>query len=232
MKALKLPNEDKSFNIFNERLVEAECKLPTAEKTEEREEIDIEKERRFAKLQGARAKERHGPGPGGLLTYSDTWDEVTDEEIDYYKKKALQVPPEQRYQIAKSRPPQHDFRWTSRGLYHEKTGYEFDTTRGYFIKKKTWCGGEIKGCNEDTGCVSDCRFYPDKGRIEDDEVIELYEKWKRDRDTITREEKRAVAQRVHNYNLVYDDDTEEEIMQRQLEREKWQREHPDWRQWF
>lgn len=55
---MKLPNEDKSFNKFAKRLVEAERKHPV-EKTK-REETDSEIEARFAKLREARAKERYG----------------------------------------------------------------------------------------------------------------------------------------------------------------------------
>ena len=29
-----------------------------------------------------------------------------------------------------------------------------------------------EGCNGFTGCVPECRYYPDKGRIEDEEVTQ------------------------------------------------------------
>jgi hypothetical protein len=180
--------------------------LQWKKKRKKRPETDAEIERRFAELQRARAKERYGPVRTGdnLLTYVDLWDEVTDEEIDYYMRKALEVPPEQRYQIAKKNPPYHESTWTSRGIHNEKTDYEYDTSRGYYVRKPGYNGE--KGCNKNTGCVPDCRFYPPTGRIEGDEVIAKYEKWKSDRDSTTREERRAARQRVHNNSLIYDDD--------------------------
>jgi hypothetical protein len=155
----------KFFDDFSIRLTREEGKK---NKRKKRPETDAEIEHRFAKLREARAKERAGPVWTGNneYTYGDVWDEVTDEEIDYYKKKALQVPPEKRYQAAKKHPTSHPSSWTSRGI---KTGYDG------------------KGCNQFTGCVPECRFYPETGRIEDDEVIAKYEKWKRDRDSTTRD---------------------------------------------
>jgi hypothetical protein len=200
---------DKKFlGNFVSRLEKVEeTKKNAREKKKNRSETDAEIEQRFAKMKRARAKERHGPARTGdnPLTYADLWDEVTDEEIDYYMRKALEVPPEQRYQIAKKRPPYHEYTWTSRGIHNESTGWEFDPNRKYYVRIPGWNGE--KGCNEKTGeCIPDCRFYPPTGRIEDDEVIAKYEKWKRDRDSITLEEKREARQRVHNYNLIYDDD--------------------------
>jgi hypothetical protein len=49
---------------------------------------------------------------------------------------------------------------------------------------------------------------------------------------MTKEEKREARQRGHNYNLVYDDDTPEERLRWEQKREKYQREHPDWKKWF
>jgi hypothetical protein len=64
-------------------------------------------EAKFAKYKEARAKERYGPAPGGELTYGDVWDEITDEEIDWYSGRSIpkerKMPPEQRYQIIKAR---------------------------------------------------------------------------------------------------------------------------------
>lgn len=221
MKRLKLGNNNDSkslFDDFNKRLEIAERKLP-AEETE-REETDAEVEARFAKYREARAKERYGPAPGGTLTYGDVWDEIRDEEIDYYsgksKPKHRRGSPEQRYQKRKKDWQWHESSWWMRRntTTPPLTGYD-----GY-------------GCSGEHGCIPSCRFYPETGRIEDEEVIAEWEEVRRKRDATTREEKRERRQRVHNYNLVYDDDTEEQRMQRQQQREKWQREHPDWRQWF
>jgi len=61
--------------------------------------------------------------------------------------------------------------------------------------------------------VPTCRFHSEYGRIEDAEVIAKHEAWKKERDSTTREEKRAARQRVHDYNLVYDDDTDQQRIQ-------------------
>ena len=34
-----------------------------------------------------------------------------------------------------------------------------------------------QGCNQFTGCVQECRFYADQGRMEDEEVIAKHNKW-------------------------------------------------------
>lgn len=214
---------------FIYRLENVEAKKGIMKYGEEHEETAAETEARFAEYRHARARERHGPGPGGTFTYSDLWDEVTNEEIDFECREALKIPPEQRYQIAKKRPPYHEFVWTSRDIHNARTGWEFDDNLGYYVRIPGWHGE--KGCNKNTGCVPDCRYFPPVGRIEDHEVIALYEKWKRDRDATTLEEKREARQRVHNYNLVYDDDPPEQRKIWEQKREKWNREHPQ-KQWF
>jgi len=218
----------KSVDNFVNRLEAVETRKGI--KNKNREPTDAEIESKFADYRHARARERHGPGLGGTLTYADLWDEVTNEEIDYYCKKALEIPPEERYQRAKKRPPYHEFAWTSRGIHNASTGYEFDYNRRYYVRKPGYNGE--KACNENTGCVPNCRFYPPMGRISDDEIIARHEKWKRDRDSTTLEEKREERQRVHDYNLVYDDDTPEQRLRWQQKREKWHREHPNRQQWF
>ena len=50
----------------------------------------------------------------------------------------------------------HELSWYWRGL--DATGYDG------------------QGCNQFTGCVQECRFYPEYGRIEDEEVIEKHNK--------------------------------------------------------
>jgi hypothetical protein len=88
--------------------------------------------------------------------FEETYDEfVRDCEFDewvWHLIQRLQDTPEQRYQQAKSSPLEHEGSWYMRNL------------EGY----------DNEGCNQFTGCVSTCRFYPMEGRIEDIEVIEDY----------------------------------------------------------
>jgi hypothetical protein len=65
----------------------------------------------------------------------------------------LEVPPEQRYQDKKKHWYFHESSWYMR----EANGYDG------------------QGCNQFTGCVPECRYYHEKGRIEDDEVLSWYE---------------------------------------------------------
>lgn len=201
-----------AIDSFNKRLTEAESKVPA--EVMGREETDEEIERRLKEMRGARAKEMYGPArtDSNSHTYADLWDEVTDEEIDFELRKHLEVPPERRYQLAKKYPPYHEIGWTSRHIHNESTGWVFDPNRKHYVRIPGYFVD--KGCTKETGCVPDCRFYPETGRIEDDELVQLYEKWKRDRDSITLEEKREARQKVHNYMLIYDDDTPEQAKQR------------------
>lgn len=101
------------------------------------------------------------------------------------------------------------------------------------IKRVEYYHGHEGAYNNSLGkCVPSCRFYPEYGRTEDDEVIVKYQGWKRKRDSMTREERRERRQRVHNYNLVYDDDTDEQRIQRERQRDKYQRDHTQQQQWF
>jgi hypothetical protein len=78
---------------------------------------------------------------------------LSKEEKDYYKEKALKISPEQRYQIKKHHWYFHESSYSMRGLEA--------------------CDGQ--GCNGFTGCIPECRFYPEYGRIEDEEVLKRYE---------------------------------------------------------
>ena len=78
---------------------------------------------------------------------------ITQDELDYYLKSKLRVPPEQRFQDRKKHWYFHESSWYMRGL--DATGYD-----GY-------------GCNQITGCIPECRFYAQYGRIEDEEVLHL-----------------------------------------------------------
>jgi hypothetical protein len=77
------------------------------------------------------------------------------------------------------------------------------------IKKRGYYRGHEKRCNNsmDGVCVPKCRFYPEYGRIEDEEVIADYENWKKERDATTRDEKRAERARKTNRVFTYDPDT-------------------------
>ncbi len=134
---------DKSIDKLIER-------LDVIEKQTSREETDYEIEARFAKLREARAKKTDAFGD---KTYEDVWDEITQEELDYYKRKNLETSPEERYQGLKKEWYFHDSSWYMR---HDN-GYD-----GY-------------GCNNGV-CIPECRYYPEEGRIEDEEVISWYEK--------------------------------------------------------
>jgi hypothetical protein len=93
-------------------------------------------------------------------SYEAANDSITQDELDYYLKAKLRVPPEQRYQDAKENWFFHDSSSYARGL---------EAYDGY-------------GCNNGE-CIESCRFYLPYGRIEDDEVIaehrELEEKDRR-----------------------------------------------------
>jgi hypothetical protein len=78
---------------------------------------------------------------------------MTYEEVDYYKRKKLEVPPERRYHHKKEHWYFHETSWYMRGV----NGYD-----GY-------------GCNNGV-CVPECRYYPKEGRIEDEEVESWYGK--------------------------------------------------------
>jgi hypothetical protein len=151
LKPLKLPNEDKSFNIFNNRLVEVEHKLP-AGKTDERES-DSEKERKCAELRQERIMKL-----SQIMGYEEAlshWrDGITDYELKWELESALRVPPEVRYQKRKEHWNGHESSWTTRGINNGYDGY---------------------GCNQFTGCIPSCRFYAETGRIEDNEVIKEHE---------------------------------------------------------
>jgi hypothetical protein len=136
-------NLDKSIEKLNERLGVIEWQETIGE-------TDAEIEARFAKLREARAKKAYA---FGNKTYEDVCDNITEEELDYYKRKNLEVPPEQRYKDKKEHWYFHQSSWYMRGA----NGYD-----GY-------------GCNQFSGCISDCRYYPEEGRIEDEEVISWYE---------------------------------------------------------
>ena len=80
------------------------------------------------------------------------YDGITQDELDFSLKRKLRMTPEQRYQ-----------RKTSNFLYHDLSCY---------MRKP---GEEDHGCTG-TGCIPECRFYPETDRIEDEKVIEEHSK--------------------------------------------------------
>lgn len=112
--------------------------------------IDIDSEPpRFLYYIQARAEKWEASGPHGPSEYDDT---ITQDELDYALKRRLRMTPEQRYQDEK-----RNF------LFHDLSCYMRDL------------GEEDHGCTG-AGCIAECRFYPEYGRIEDGEVIAEHKK--------------------------------------------------------
>ena len=96
-------------------------------------------EARFAKLREERAKNSIYTG---YKAYEDAWVNMTQEEIEYYRSK---ITPEERYQTMKETY-----------YFHETSSYMTGDTRA-----------DRYGCNADE-CISECDFYPEYGRIDND----------------------------------------------------------------
>jgi hypothetical protein len=139
-----LKSLDKPINDLSKR-------LDTIELQQTIGETDAEIESGFAKLRLERIEkwEKLGRRP----TFEEEIKEITQEEWDYYKRKNLEIPPEQRYQDKKEHWYFHESSWSMRGL----NAYDG------------------KGCNQFSGCIPECKFYAEEGRIEDEEVISWYE---------------------------------------------------------
>jgi hypothetical protein len=142
------PLSPKALDRLADRLAKIESNNPII--IEHREETDSEKIRRFARYRMARAKELDGHGH---KTYADVYDYITLEELQFFLKQRLRLSPSQRYQQRKQYCLCHSSSWCKRGM-------------------KAYDGW---GCNQYTGCILSCRYYPDKGRIEDEEIIAEYE---------------------------------------------------------
>ena len=87
-------------------------------------------------------------------TLEAAYDSITQDELDFNLKRKLRISPEQRYQQKKENWLFHDSSYYARGL---------EAYDGF-------------GCNQFTDCVPECRFYPEYGRIEDQEVIDEHNK--------------------------------------------------------
>lgn len=81
-------------------------------------------------------------------TYLESWSELTFGQFRYCIKG--QGTPEERYQSRKKQCYAHD----------------------------SAVEGSKQGCNPLYGCIPECRYYADKGRIEDEEAIEWLDKGK------------------------------------------------------
>ena len=103
---------------------------------------------RFAEYREARAKITD---VFGNKKYEDVWDIITQDESDYYLKVNLRTSPEERYQRSKEA-------W----YFHESSWY---------IRHNNDYDGQ--GCNNGK-CIPECRYYPEIGKIEDEEVIQRH----------------------------------------------------------
>ncbi len=79
--------------------------------------------------------------------YEDAWVNMSEEEIGYYRSK---ITPEERYQTLKET-------W----YFHETSSYTTGDTNA-----------DRYGCNADA-CISECDFYPEYGRIENDGHVKI-----------------------------------------------------------
>ena len=89
----------------------------------------------------------------GRLTCEDVDKTTTQDELDFALKRDLRMTPEERYQLEKRSFLFHDLSCYMRDLSDEEYG----------------CDGG--------GCIPECRFYAEYGRIEDEEVIEEHNKF-------------------------------------------------------
>jgi hypothetical protein len=128
---------------------ELKKRLDAMEEETSGQETDYQIEARFSKLREARAKKTDA---FGNKTYEDVWDNITQEELDYYKRRNLEILPE-KVSDEKELWDFHDSSWSVR---------ELNRYDGY-------------GCNQFTGCVLECKYYPQERRIEDEEVLSSYE---------------------------------------------------------
>ncbi len=85
-------------------------------------------------------------------SYEAAYDGITQDELDFSLKRKLRMTPEQRYQREKRNFLFHDL-----SCYMRRLG-EYDY-----------------GCTG-ASCIPECRFYPEYGRIENEEVIEEHNK--------------------------------------------------------
>jgi hypothetical protein len=152
-----LKREDKSVDDMHDRIdkVESTGTDPNADnkygldKYDDQYYLDIRSEPpRFAYYRHVRA-EKWEAAAHGPSEYDSTF---TQDELDYALKREIRKTPEVRYQEEKA-----NF------LFHDLSCYMRDL------------GEEDYGCTG-AGCIPECKYYPEYGRIEDDEVIEQHNK--------------------------------------------------------
>jgi hypothetical protein len=137
---------DRYIKDISDRLNSAAAAGANIDHYDEQYYLDIESEPpRFADYRAARAKITD---TFGNKTCEDVLDSITQDESDYYLKMNLRISPEERYQ-------------------HKKDAWYFH--------ESSWCmrhnnGYDGHGCNNGE-CVPECRYYPEFGRIEDEEFI-------------------------------------------------------------
>ena len=96
-------------------------------------------------------------------TLEAAYDSVTQNELDYSLKRKLRMSPEQRYQHEKGNWFFHELSYLHQTV--DENGKAVD------IIKESGCGHWSNKAEEGGCCVPECRYYPEYGRIEDDEVI-------------------------------------------------------------
>jgi hypothetical protein len=108
----------------------------------------------------------------GKLTNEGVDDTITQDELDYYLKANLRVPPEQRYQDRK-------YHWYFHELSYLDQTVVDDGNHGKAVDiiKEYGCGHESTKREKGGCCVPECRFYPKEGRIEDEEVIQEHKEF-------------------------------------------------------
>jgi hypothetical protein len=142
----------------------------TADRKTQEELDDIETEQygepcRFHIYRAARCK-KTAPAIG--KTCEDVYDTITQEELDWYLRQQLKVPPEDRYQDKKKYWYTHELSY-----WHQKTIYDNGKRKAVDTIKEYGCGRSNEKV-EGGWCVPECRYYPKYGRIEDSEVIQKH----------------------------------------------------------
>jgi hypothetical protein len=90
------------------------------------------------------------PDSNGKKKSIDEWNKRIDEVEELIKKEEERKSraPFERYQIWKKNWSSHESSWSRHGL-NRYDGH---------------------GCNQFTGCIPECRYYPEEGRIDDEEL--------------------------------------------------------------
>jgi hypothetical protein len=201
LKPLKHPNEVKELNEFQKRLEAAEWKhgIGATGEGEEREETVPEYNHKCAELRMARIAEYIRMGVPEIDVYHLCWLMSSDYEIG--EPFELRFTPEERYLRRKKDWAHHDTSWCNRNVSMN----------------------DENSCNY-LRCIPACRYYPDEGRIEDDEVIKKHEEyWAEQRRK--GEEMLAQKQREHAEWIAL---TEEEREQRRQQRIREWKEEEAW----